>query len=63
MISKLENKDIRNIIILKVASAYELPFPNDYFDLVYMVCVLQEIPDRWRALCEVYRVLKKMMEY
>jgi ubiquinone/menaquinone biosynthesis C-methylase UbiE len=35
-----------------------LPFDNGSLDLVYMVTVLQEIPDRNRALHEVNRVLK-----
>ena len=56
-IKKTENMDIHNIIP-KVADAYELPFSNDSLDLVYMVAVLQEIPDKRRALNEVYRVLK-----
>jgi ubiquinone/menaquinone biosynthesis C-methylase UbiE len=56
-LKKPENKDVHNIIP-KVANAYELPFSNDSLDLVYMVAVLQEIPDKQRALREVYRVLK-----
>jgi ubiquinone/menaquinone biosynthesis C-methylase UbiE len=56
-LAKAENQDIRNIE-LKQASAYELPFEDGTVDLVYMVTVLQEIPDRGRALREVNRVLK-----
>ena len=56
-LSKPENQDIRNIE-LKEASAYELPFADDSIDLVYMVTVLMEIPDRRRALREISRVLK-----
>lgn len=56
-LKKEENKDINNIET-KVASAYGLPFEDRSFDLVYMVAVLQEIPDKQRALKEVYRVLK-----
>jgi ubiquinone/menaquinone biosynthesis C-methylase UbiE len=51
------NRDITNIRLYE-GSAYELPFENDSFDLVYMITVLQEIPDRLRALQEIYRVLK-----
>jgi len=54
---KPENRDIRNIE-LKEASAYELPFEDESIDLVYMVTVLMEIPDRGKALREIRRVLK-----
>ena len=54
---KSENQDVRNIE-LKEASAYELPFEDGALDLVYMVTVLQEIPDRGKALREIRRVLK-----
>ncbi|WP_455276389.1 class I SAM-dependent methyltransferase [[Eubacterium] cellulosolvens] len=56
-LGKTEYKDIQNII-LKVADAYELPLPENSLDLVYIVAVLQEIPDEKRALKEIYRVLK-----
>ena len=56
-LSKLEYQDITNIE-LKQSSAYELPFEDETVDLVYMVTVLQEIPDRGRALREIRRVLK-----
>ncbi len=56
-LARAENQDIRNVE-LKKASAYELPFADDFFDLAYMVTVLMEIPDRGRALREVKRVLK-----
>jgi ubiquinone/menaquinone biosynthesis C-methylase UbiE len=53
-----EFRDIHNVE-LKLAGAYELPFEDGSIDLVYMVGVLQEIPDRGRALREVRRVLRK----
>ena len=56
-LSKPENKDIENIKIIE-GNAYELPFEDGSLDLVNMVTVLQEIPDRNRALQEVNRVLK-----
>ena len=52
-----EFRDVNNVET-KLASAYELPLEDGTIDLVYMVGVLQEIPDRSRALKEVYRVLK-----
>jgi len=56
-LAKPENRDIKNIEIID-KSAYELPFDDNSLDLVYMVTVLQEIPDKQRALEEVRRVLK-----
>lgn len=56
-LAKAENQDIRNIE-LKQASAYELPCEDESVDLVYMVAVLQEIPDRGKALREIRRILK-----
>jgi len=56
-LSKTENQDITNIE-LKQAGAYDLPFADGSLDLVYMVTVFQEIPDRGRALREIRRVLK-----
>jgi len=56
-LSKPENKDIQNIKLIE-GNAYELPFDNGSLDLVNMVTVLQEIPDRNRALQQVKRVLK-----
>ncbi len=54
---KPENKDINNIV-LKLASAYDLPFSDNSLDLVYMVSVFQEIPDTAKALEEIKRVLR-----
>ena len=56
-LAKAENLDIRNVE-LKQASAYELPFEDEAFDLVFIVAALQEISDRERALREARRVLK-----
>ena len=56
-LSRPENKNIKNIKLIE-GNAYELPFDNGSLDLVYLVTVLKEIPDRNRALHEVKRVLK-----
>jgi len=56
-LSQTEYRDITNIE-LKQANAYELPFADGSLELVCMITVLQEIPDRGRALREVGRVLK-----
>lgn len=57
-LKKPANRDVKNIET-KVASAYELPFKNNSLDLVFMVTVLPEIPDKQRALKEIFRVLRK----
>jgi ubiquinone/menaquinone biosynthesis C-methylase UbiE len=56
-LSKAENQDITNVKLAQ-ASAYNLPFAEGSIDLVCMVTVLQEIPDRTKALREIKRVLK-----
>jgi ubiquinone/menaquinone biosynthesis C-methylase UbiE len=56
-LAKDENKDVHNIKLM-LGSAYELPFDDHSIDLVCMITVLQEIPDRLKALNEVKRVLK-----
>jgi SAM-dependent methyltransferase len=56
-LSRPENQNIKNIE-LKQASAYEMPFGDNSIDLLYMAAVLEEIPDKSRALQEVNRVLK-----
>ena len=56
-LAKPENQDIKNIKLIQ-SSAYELPFDDSSLDAVYMVTVLQEIPDRDRALQQAKRVLK-----
>ena len=56
-LSKPENRDIKNIKLIE-GNAYKLPFEDGSIDLVNVVTVLQEIPDRNRALQEVNRVLK-----
>jgi len=52
-----ENKDIKNVEPVQ-SDAYKLPFEDDFFDLAFMIAVLQEIPDRKRALQEIKRVLR-----
>jgi ubiquinone/menaquinone biosynthesis C-methylase UbiE len=40
------------------ADAENLPFPSNYFDIVYSYGALHHSPDTARAVTEVYRVLK-----
>ncbi len=56
-LARPENQDIKNIKLVQ-SSAYNLPFEDNSLDLVYMITVLQEIPDRNRALQQAKRVLK-----
>ena len=56
-LARAENQDIGNVE-LKQAGAYDLPFEDEFIDLVYVLSVLQEIPDRGKALREIRRVLK-----
>lgn len=56
-LARPENRDIKNIKLIE-GNAYELPFDDGSLDLVNMVTVLPEIPDRNRALHEIKRVLK-----
>ena len=56
-LAKPENKDIANIEMIN-RSAYELPFQEGSLDLIFTVSVFQEIPDKRKALSEMYRVLK-----
>lgn len=53
-----ENQDLQNLQVV-AGSAYELPFEKESLDMVYMVTVFQEIPDKVRALKEIRRVLKR----
>lgn len=56
-LNRIENNDIKNIKPIQ-ASAYAIPFSKKSFDVVYMVAVFQEIPDKEKALKEIKRVLK-----
>lgn len=54
---KKEGNKVSNVKVVK-ANAEELPFNSDKFDLVFLVDVLQEVPNRKKALSEIRRVLK-----
>lgn len=54
---KVTQQGIENITV-KLASVYELPFSDRFFDRVFMITVLGEIPDKQAALSEIKRVLK-----
>jgi ubiquinone/menaquinone biosynthesis C-methylase UbiE len=56
-LTKSNNQEIENVHPM-LENACKLPFEDNFFDLVFMVSVLQEIPDQQKALAEVRRVLK-----
>jgi ubiquinone/menaquinone biosynthesis C-methylase UbiE len=56
-LAKPENSDVHNVET-RLASAYELPFEDDALDAAVLITVLQEIPDKQKALREIKRVLK-----
>jgi ubiquinone/menaquinone biosynthesis C-methylase UbiE len=54
--TRVQREGVRNIEA-RVADVFELPFDPGYFDLVYMIAVIGEIPTPERALKEFHRVL------
>jgi ubiquinone/menaquinone biosynthesis C-methylase UbiE len=42
----------------RVADVYDMPFSDEFFDVITMIAVIGEIPEPDRALMECYRVLK-----
>ncbi len=57
-IEKLINENQVTNVETKVASAHELPIEDNSIDRTFLVTVLPEIPDREKALKELFRVLK-----
>ena len=49
---------ITNIIPIQ-GDAHNLPYPDNTFDAAYLIGVLGEIPERYRALRELRRILKR----
>jgi len=56
-LAKEENRDIHNVELV-LGSATDLSFKDKSLDLVLLITVLEEIPDRRRALQEIMRVLR-----
>lgn len=54
---KIFNKSLENVELM-VGNGECLPYKNGSFDLAYMVTVLGEMPDKTRALQELYRVIR-----
>lgn len=53
---RVEEEGIKNIEA-QVADVYNLPFEDGFFDAIYMIAVIGEIPNPDRAIKEFYRVL------
>jgi ubiquinone/menaquinone biosynthesis C-methylase UbiE len=53
---RAEIEGIKNIDA-RVADVFKLPYEDGYFDAVYMIAVIGEIPTPERAMREFYRVL------
>lgn len=51
-------KNIYKNILFKVGSTYNLPFPNQSFDVVTLNCTIEHLDRPQKALSEVKRVLK-----
>ncbi len=61
MIERVEERMVAEGITnveARVADVYDLPFDDASFDLIYMIAVINEIPDIPTALGEFFRVLK-----
>lgn len=53
---KVHSERITNIEAM-IADVHNLPFDDAFFDAVYMITVIGEIPDPIRAMREFYRIL------
>lgn len=49
--------DISNINYV-LADALELPFENDSFDVIFMIAMLGEVPNREKCIRELHRILR-----
>ena len=56
VMKRAQIEGIKNIEA-RVANVFDLPFEDGYFDAVYMITVIGEIPTPERAMREFYRVL------
>lgn len=47
-----------NTLINEIVDIQDIPYPDDYFDLIYCSNVLEHVKDDAKAMNELYRVLK-----
>lgn len=57
VLERAKQENVSNIMA-EVANAHKLPYKDSTFDIIYMIAVINEIPDQERALKEFHRVLK-----
>lgn len=57
VIKRLRRENITNVTA-EVANVYKLPYADSSFDIIYMIAVINEIPEQEKALKEFHRVLK-----
>ncbi|MFO7677954.1 MAG: class I SAM-dependent methyltransferase [Thermoplasmatota archaeon] len=57
VIKRVTQENITNVRA-EVANVYELPYEDSFFDIIYMIAVINEIPEQERAFQEFHRVLK-----
>ncbi len=55
--NRLDSFGISNIIYIQT-DATALPFENDTFDVVYLIAMLGEVPDKEKCIRELHRVLR-----
>lgn len=55
--NRVKKENITNVIA-EVADVYKLPYEDLYFDVIYMIAVINEIPNQKSAFKEFNRVLK-----
>jgi len=56
--TKIQEKNIKNIELHR-ADIEKLPFSDNYFDVAFLNLTLGQIPNKLKAISEIYRVLKK----
>jgi len=54
-----ETKDVRSRVQFQIGSAYKIPFPDNYFDLVMAGGATTFMTDKNKAIDEYYRVVKQ----
>lgn len=57
VLTRTEKESISNLRTL-IADVHNLSFSDGFFDVIYMITVIGEIPDPDRAIREFYRVLR-----
>jgi len=57
VIKRVKQENVANVNA-EVADVYKLPYEDLFFDVIYMIAVINEIPDQKSAFKEFHRVLK-----